>query len=604
MTRNHRGFWFFCALALPGSAMLGWAQEMKPDGVAVVRAVHGMAQYSNGDQWLDAKPNLQFVAGTTLRTGADSVMDLRVNGTVSSIRLEAQTTAQLQRMARASAETSADTETILDLKSGTLLGSVKKLSAKSLYQIHTPDGTAAVRGTDFEIEALQQADGSVHTKFSCIGGELFCSAVVNGQTVSQPVRAGDSWTPGEPTNGHLRPPGSQGGGATNAPLSPLSSQKIQALQKLAADYDSFGFQLLKAASKSYPKTNIFLSPLGAAFALSIARSGARGATQQEITRGLRLEKLPPAGIDGANEKMLDALSTLAGSLKLEIANGLWTDQKAQMKPEFIATARNFYNGEAAAADLQSPAAVGQINSWVNDHTHGTIPSIIGQLDPLTVMVLVDAVYFKALWNGPFGKALTLEKPFKLDGGGTIPHPRMQKSAFFDYYETSSFQLVALPYRGSATMYVLLPKSSLAKFIQDLTPENWQKWIASLEGRAGLLELPRFNLDNDYDLIAPLQALGIRRAFQSGQADFSGIADSPLAPLFVSVVEQKTHVEVNEEGTEASAATDIIVATTAAIGEPPKEPPPFKMIVDHPFFVVIRENLTGAMLFTGAIADPR
>jgi len=186
MTRNHRGFWFFCALALPGSAMLGWAQEMKPDGVAVVRAVHGMAQYSNGDQWLDAKPNLQFVAGTTLRTGADSVMDLRVNGTVSSIRLEAQTTAQLQRMARASAETSADTETILDLKSGTLLGSVKKLSAKSLYQIHTPDGTAAVRGTDFEIEALQQADGSVHTKFSCIGGELFCSAVVNGQTVSNP----------------------------------------------------------------------------------------------------------------------------------------------------------------------------------------------------------------------------------------------------------------------------------------------------------------------------------------------------------------------------------------------------------------------------------
>jgi serpin B len=582
--------------------MLGMAQEMKPDGVATVRAVHGMAQYSNGDQWLDAKPNLQIVAGTTLRTGADSELDLQVNGRVSQICLTGQTTAQLQRMARASAETSADTETVLDLKSGTLLGSVEKLSAKSLYQIHTPDGTATVRGTAFQIEALQQEDGSIHTKFSCMDGELFCSAVVNGQTVSQPVRAGDSWTPGDLHNGHLRPPGSQGGGATNAPLPPLSRQEIQALQKLAADYNSFGFQLLKAASKSYPKTNIFLSPLGAAFALSIARSGARGATQQEITRALQLENLPPAGIDGANEKMLDALSTLAGSLKLEIANGLWTEMKAQMKPEFIATVRNFYNGEAAAADLQSPATVGKINSWVNDHTHGTIPSIIGQLDTSTVMVLVDAVYFKALWNGPFDKALTLVKPFKLDGGGAIQHPRMKKSASFDYYENSSFQMVALPYMGSATMFVLLPKSSLAKFMQGLTPENWEKWIGSLQGRAGLLELPRFKLDNDYDLKAPLQALGIRRAFQSGQADFSGIADSPLAPLFVSVVEQKTHLELNEEGTEASAATMIV--STLGIGGPHNEPPPFKMIVDHPFFVVIRENLTGAMLFTGAIADPR
>jgi serpin B len=584
-------------MALIGSAIAGSAQGAKVEGKAIVRTVKGTAQYLEGDKWLEAKPNAELSPGTTLRTGPASYVYVSVNGLTSALRLNSETTLGLQIMTRTGAGATAATETMLDLKSGTIVGQVKKITGDSLYEIKTPQGLMGIRGTDFMIEAEPKPDGSFRVTYSCIAGAVVCAVMLKGQLATRVLNAGESWTLGDEGNKQLRPPGING---TNAPPVSLSHGEMQGVKKLAADYNSFGFQLLKATSKANPKTNIFLSPLGAAFALAIARSGARGDTQKEITSALRLETWPTSGIDEANKKMFDYLSTLGGSLRLEIANGLWTDQKAPIKPGFVANAREFYNGEARSVNLCDPAAVGEINGWVNDRTHGTIPSIVGYLDPLTVMVLVDAVYFKALWAGPFDKELTKDKPFKLALGGKISHPRMLKSGSFNYYETHSFQMAALPYQGSATMYVSLPKGSLQDFAQRLTLQDWEKWISHLEIKQGTLELPRFKLDNDYDLVGPLKDMGIRMAFKKGTADFGGVAD---LPSWIGQAEQKTYVDVNEEGTEAAAVT-MFDTVSIGIAKPHKEPPPFEMIVDHPFFVVIRENLTGAILFMGAIMDPR
>ena len=597
MNRKHTLFWLATAWALLGLAVAGSALEMKLDGKAMVRTVHGTVQYAKGDQWPAVKAKMEFGPGATFRTGPESFVDLWVNG-ISTIRATALTTMQLQRMARVGADRNADTETTLDLQSGTILGNVKKLSAISYYRIKTPHGTAGIRGTDFAVQVMPLPTGGYTVTFTCVTGEMVCAFVVDG--APKVLHSGKSWTLG---GLDVTSAGSAGMRETTwttsrqAPI--LSREEWQVVYKIAADYNSFGFQLLKATSKLNPSANVFLSPLGAAFALSIARSGARGATEGEMTRALRLDNLPPSAIDEANKNMLGQLPTSGGDLKLEIANGLWIQKKAGIKPDFVTNAHDFYNAEAASVDLHGSAAIDAINDWVNDHTHGTIPSMIGGLDPQTVMVVVDAVYFKGLWDVPFDKALTREKPFMLVRGGRISHPRMQRSGSFDYYETHSFQLVALPYEGAATMYVLLPKGSLESFIQRLTAEDWEKWISNLKDRQGLLELPRFKLDNDYALNKPLQALGIRLAFEEERANFDGIADPPL---WVSEMQQKTHVDVNEEGTEASAVT--FVPMTLGIETPHKEPPPFEMIVDHPFFVVIRENATGAMLFMGAIRGPR
>ncbi len=212
--------------------------------------------------------------------------------------------------------------------------------------------------------------------------------------------------------------------------------------------------------------------------------------------------------------------------------------------------------------------------------------------------MVDAVYFKGLWADPFKKALTEDKPFQLATGNKISHPRMQRSASFAYFETRAFQFVALPYRPEGvTAYVLLPRKPLAKFLAELTPAHWSQWIANLRAREGYLELPRFQLETTYDLKPLLESLGIHRAF-SPNDNFPNIAPE----MFVSRGEQTTYVDVNEEGTEAVAATVMIIGQ--GIVNLDDLPRPFEMIVDRPFLFVIREDNTGAILFLGAINDPR
>jgi len=371
------------------------------------------------------------------------------------------------------------------------------------------------------------------------------------------------------------------------------------LENAARAYNGVGFQLLAQCRQSLPKTNYFLSSAGLAFALSMVQNGAQGETLRQIMATLQVANIPLPQLNEANKALLDHLSKPDPKIKLEIANAIWIGQKASIKPDFISVNRRDYDAEVATGNFQDPATVKNINAWVSARTHEKIPAILDPpLDPMLRFILLDAIYFKGDWLAPFDTKLTRHLPFTLGNGQTPTHPRMSRDGRYGYDEQSGFQAVELPYAGGdISMFAFLPKGGLDEFLKTFTVAEFDASILRMRPRNGTVELPRFKLENDYDLTGVLPPMGMPLAFTS-RADFGAISDKPL---FISFVKQKTYVAVNEQGTEAAAVTAI-----AAPGAAPVliEPPPFHFVVDRPFFMAIRERQTGLILFLGAISDPR
>jgi serpin B len=371
-----------------------------------------------------------------------------------------------------------------------------------------------------------------------------------------------------------------------------------ALDRVARADNAFGFKLLAETRKALPGGNVFQSPVGMAQALTMAANGAQGQTLQQMAATLELP-VTQEEWNAGNKKLLDHLLGLDPKIKLEIANSLWTQAGADIKPEFVASARESYRAESASVDFTKPATVKRIDDWVSQNTHGKITTMFDPPLPRDLrLVVLDAIYFKGTWETKFDPKLTRDQPFNLRGGQTAQRPRMSLKEKMSYFESADFQAVALPYASrQASLYVFLPKENLDKFIQDLTPENWAKWMGQFRTRDGTLELPRFKLENKYELNGELKAMGMPRAFGS-EAEFGGISTGER--LYISQVLQKTFVEVNEEGTEAAAASGVAIRPTMV--QVPTTP--FTMIVDRPFYMAIRENQTGTILFHGAIEDPK
>jgi serine protease inhibitor len=371
-----------------------------------------------------------------------------------------------------------------------------------------------------------------------------------------------------------------------------------AVEQVAQDYNAFGFDLLAQTGKSVAGKNVFLSPLSAALALSMVQSGAEGETLKEMTQTLHLQGNSPSEINEANAALTDSLSKIDPTIKLEIANSLWIRNGLPIRQKFIADSKDFYHAEVANVDFGNPATVKTINNWVSEHTKNKIKEIVSApLESTLRVILLDAIYFKGDWTEPFDKKQTREMPFTLLDKKTVQHPRMNRTGEFGYFENDDFQAVVLPYANrEISMYVFLPKAGLDTFLPMLTATNWESWLPQFRFRKGTLGLPRFKLENKYELNEPLANMGMRLAFAT-RANFSGMSEEPLC---IGWVKQKTYVDVNEEGTEAAAVTGIGMEATSVR----REPPPFKMTVDHPFFAAIRENKTGAILFMGTIVDPR
>lgn len=344
--------------------------------------------------------------------------------------------------------------------------------------------------------------------------------------------------------------------------------------------------------------NIFISPSSVAIALAMTYNGASGTTKQVMAKGLELEGLALPDINDSNLALKTLLENLDPQVKLTIANSLWANQNISLNPEFLAKNQKFYQAQVTNLDFSNPGAAKSINNWVSNNTDGKIKQIVTKVPPNQILFLINAIYFKGQWTKKFDPKQTTPYPFKLLSGRQKQVPMMSQSGDYSYYETENWQAVNLPYGKDRNIgfHIFLPKanSNLQTFYQELNVENWNLWMSKFRSREGSIRLPKFKIDYKVKLRKALTALGMGEAF-SNKADFSGIGKQ----LALSGVTHKTFAEVNEEGTEAAAATSVGVVATSVR----QKPKPFKMIVDRPFFCVIRDQQTGTILFMGSIVDP-
>ena len=367
--------------------------------------------------------------------------------------------------------------------------------------------------------------------------------------------------------------------------------------RLVSANTRFGLQLFSQLQQEAIAENLLISPTSVVLALTMTYNGANGTTQQAMAEALQLQGLSLAEVNQANAALYHSLEN-ADQVTLSIANALWARDEFDFNADFLQRNQTFYQAEITALDFASPQAVSQINEWVSQNTEGKIPTIVDQLSPDAVLYLMNAIYFKGNWTTPFDPVITTDRPFYLPDGTEKLHPMMQQEGRLAYYETEQFQAVALPYGDDRrlSMYIFLPQPdyTLEEFSESLTAENWDTWMAQFSMQTGTLQLPRFTFEYSTSLKDALSALGMSIAF-SDQADFSNLSNEPTA---ISEVLHKTFIEVNEEGTEAAAATSVEIITLSAPVDPP-----FQMTVDRPFFFAIRDNQTQTVLFLGSVIEP-
>ncbi|MDE2663075.1 MAG: serpin family protein [Gemmatimonadota bacterium] len=354
------------------------------------------------------------------------------------------------------------------------------------------------------------------------------------------------------------------------------------------------FALRLLAQANHPGENLFLSPFSASMALGMTMNGAAGETWSQMRDVLGFGDLAEDEINAAYASLLELLVGLDPAVETAVGNSVWTRRGFPVHADFLAAVRGSFKAEVAELDFADPSASVRINEWVRAATNGRIEDIVPAAIPgNVVMYLINAIYFKAPWTFQFDPSDTRSERFHLDDGSTRAVPLMTLRRDLPYQENARFQAVDLPYGGSAfSMTVLLPAPdvSVDELAASLDAAQWEEIADSFRETDVSLFLPRFRMARERTLNDDLRALGMVDAFDH-RADLSRL--SPAGGLWISSVKQKSWVEVNEEGTEAAAATGVIVVTSAG--------PVVR--ADRPFLFFIRERLSGTILFAGKFASP-
>lgn len=387
------------------------------------------------------------------------------------------------------------------------------------------------------------------------------------------------------------------------PLTPAAAEDVVSANNRFA-YDLYH---TLAADEVAPGENIFFSPFSISTALSLAGEGAKGVTADEIFAVLHLPDDTTTRQEGFSS-LITALNRPDAAYTLQTANALWAEQTYPFLPAYIDTAERYYAAEVRNLDfIGAPEASRQtINLWVANETAGKIAELIpkGVIDSLTRLVITNAIYFKGTWVLQFDVNETKEAPFDTGTGTPVMVDMMERTdedAWYAYGETDDLQLLRMPYANesgqSLSMLVLLPKGTdIAAAEAALGTDALAETIVEMEERKVRVFFPKFSMDLSYSLPKTLAAMGMPTAF-SGNADFSGMDGK--GNLYISDVIHQATVDVTEEGTEAAAATAVVMRLTSV-----EEPvPPVVFRADHPFVFQIEDDDTGAVLFIGRVADP-
>lgn len=337
--------------------------------------------------------------------------------------------------------------------------------------------------------------------------------------------------------------------------------------------------------------NVFFSPWSISTAFAIAYEGARGNTADEMSDAF--------GFVRDDEERRTAFASIHKDLnqkdaryKLSVANALWLAENFEPFEEYVNIAKTYYDSEVETVNLAGDG-IDIINDWVKAKTEDKIEEILvpGSLTAKTRMVITNAVYFNGTWVMPFDESDTREEDFIVNAKKTVTVPMMSQTLFFNFTDNEQLQILELPYEGDRlSMLILLPNDmdGIKSLEESLTAQKISQWKNDLFERKLQVQMPKFTMETDYDLIPGLKNLGIHDAF--GPADFTGISNSGL---YIDKAIHKAFVDVNEKGTEAAAATAIVMAESA--------PPSFR--ADHPFIFIIQDNETGIILFIGKVVDP-
>lgn len=385
--------------------------------------------------------------------------------------------------------------------------------------------------------------------------------------------------------------------ARHLPTDPVPiSLSADQVSILSSD-NTFAFDLFnRVVGNSGSPENIIISPLSISTALSMVMNGASGSTGDSMIAALRLSGLTAETINKAYRDLTAALLNVDQRVTISIANSVWTENNFVVKKPFTDVLTLYYSAQANAFDITDPLVPQKINSWIENNTNGLIKNMIGKLDPATVMLLANAIYFKGKWSSQFDKNNTVQETFYKSGGVEEQVPMMKQTSEFKIYNGSGFTMAEFPYgQGNFVMDLILPDDydGINNILPLINESAMESWLSLMNERRTEITVPRFRYGFKKELKEILSDMGMKIAF-SDNADFTNISDMGLK---ISFVLHQAFIETNEEGTEAAAATVAGIQTTAMPTEP------YILNIDHPFLYIIRETSTNSILFMGRVDDP-
>jgi len=344
--------------------------------------------------------------------------------------------------------------------------------------------------------------------------------------------------------------------------------------------------------------NVMVSPLSISLALSMTLNGADGITKSNMISALGLNGLSVDEINHIYFDLVNALKKADSNVVMGIANSIWIKKEYPVLESFITANQKYFDARVQSLDFNQ-VALATINNWVNDKTNGKIPSIVNQISADEIMYLINAIYFNGKWQVQFDKSNTEDGPFTLSTGLSATVPLMMLKDHFGYSEQPGYRALKMPYgNGKFEMVMLLPDDGKTadQLIQQMDPSVWESLKTALASdRKVDVWIPRFKFSWDSDLKDILSSLGMAVAFSRTDANFSKINSTDQ--LYISKVKHKSFIEVNEEGTEADAATSVAIGVTSMGPGGPR------FHATRPFLIFITEEDTGAILFAGKVENP-
>jgi serpin B len=381
-----------------------------------------------------------------------------------------------------------------------------------------------------------------------------------------------------------------------APENPPNLRALSAAERQASkSSNDFAFNLFRNLPTD-PADNAFISPLSVSMALGMLLNGTDGEVRQSILNTIDFNDFTAEEVNAGFHDLTDLLLSMDKKVNFGLANSVWYREELTVNNQFASVIENYYDGKIKGLDFDDPASKDVINSWVESKTNNRIKDLIKQINPDHAMFLVNAIYFKGDWTHQFDKSKTKKAPFTTLSGSTTQVDMMfSKGVSMKYKTTPDFQLLDIPYgNGQFRFTILMPNeyAGVTSLVETLNAETFNTLIDESDTISVELELPRFKMNWRDDLKSSLEQMGMI------MAGYPLLFEGPIPPIGVDQVIHQSFLEVNEEGSEAAAATAIVSMTLCACPQTPQ-----KITIDKPFLFMIREKNSGAILFMGQLTDP-